>query len=55
MQKNALEKKDYILSIGIGYDRLLDDNDNFHKCLQRADEKLYEDKEKSKKEKKSDI
>ena len=44
------EKKEYILSIGIGHERLMDQDDSFSKCMQRADEKLYEDKEKCKKE-----
>ena len=48
IDKCKKEKKEYILSIGIGYDRLLDENDNFQKCMQRADDKLYEDKEKCK-------
>lgn len=44
------EKKDYVLSIGIGCEKLDGNNDSFAKCMMRADEKLYEDKEKSKKE-----
>lgn len=43
------EKKEYILSIGIGCDMLLEGNDSFHKCMQRADDRLYEDKEEFKK------
>ena len=35
----------YILSVGIGYDELLNEADTFQKCLQRADHKLYLDKE----------
>ena len=38
------EKVPYILSIGAGYDELAGDMDTFHKCMQRADEKLYLDK-----------
>ncbi len=30
---------------GIGYDELLGEGDSFDKCLQRADSKLYLDKE----------
>ena len=44
------EKKEYALSIGIGYDILIDENDTFPKCMQRADSKLYEDKERCKKQ-----
>ena len=44
------EKKEYALSIGIGYDILIDENDTFQKCMQRADSKLYEDKERCKKQ-----
>ena len=35
----------YVISIGIGYDELKDDPDTFQKCMQRADKKLYLDKE----------
>ena len=48
VEKCKKEKKEYILSVGIGYDRMLDENDTFQKCMQRADSKLYEDKEKCK-------
>jgi diguanylate cyclase (GGDEF)-like protein len=41
----ANTKKPYDLSIGIGYDELLGEGDSFDKCLQRADSKLYLDKE----------
>ncbi len=44
------EKKEYTLSVGIGYERLMEKDDSFQKCIQRADEKLYLDKEKCKKE-----
>jgi diguanylate cyclase (GGDEF)-like protein len=44
------EKKEYTLSVGIGYGRLMEKEDSFQKCIQRADEKLYLDKEKCKKE-----
>ena len=44
------EGKPYVISIGIGYDELLDDNDTIQKCMQRADDKLYEDKELCKKQ-----
>ena len=37
------------ISIGAGYDELLQDNDTVQKCMQRADEKLYKDKEAMKK------
>ena len=39
------EKKTYVLSAGIGYDELLNPPDTFQKCMQRADSKLYLDKE----------
>ena len=35
----------YVLSVGIGYDELLENNDSFQKCIQRADDKLYLDKD----------
>ncbi|MBQ7445859.1 MAG: GGDEF domain-containing protein [Clostridia bacterium] len=38
----------YTISIGAGYDRLLNESDSFRKCLQRADKNLYEDKERCK-------
>jgi len=47
-EKCRKEKKEYILSIGIGCERLTDD-ETFQKCMQRADERLYEDKERCKK------
>ena len=40
-QKNNTE---FMLSIGIGYDELMEEPDTFQKCMQRADEKLYKDK-----------
>lgn len=39
------ENKPYILSIGIGYDEFLGNQDTFSNCIQRADNKLYLDKE----------
>ena len=39
------DKKPYLLSIGVGYDEFLGDEDTFQKCMQRADSKLYLDKE----------
>ena len=39
------DKKPYILSVGIGFDELLGGQDTFTKCIQRADSKLYLDKE----------
>ena len=33
------------MSVGIGFDELLGEPDTFQKCLQRADSKLYLDKE----------
>ena len=44
-KKCESEKKAYLLSVGIGYDELLGENDTIHKCMQRADSKLYLDKE----------
>ena len=38
-------KTPYALSVGIGYDELQGEPDTFPKCLQRADHKLYLDKE----------
>ena len=35
---------EFMLSIGIGYDELLEEPDTFQKCMQRADQKLYQDK-----------
>ena len=35
----------YRPSLGIGYDELQSEPDTFSKCLQRADHKLYLDKE----------
>ena len=49
------ENKPYILSIGIGYDEYLDNQEAFSKCMQRADEKLYTDKKNCKKNGKSTI
>ena len=37
--------KKYVLSIGVGFDQLMEEPDTFAKCLQRADSKLYIDKE----------
>ena len=42
------EEKPYTLSVSAGYDELSRDQDTFAKCLQRADAKLYIDKEKTK-------
>lgn len=39
------DKKPYILSVGVGVDELLGEQDTFTKCMQRADSKLYLDKE----------
>ncbi|MBR4732848.1 MAG: GGDEF domain-containing protein [Lachnospiraceae bacterium] len=44
-KKCESEKKQYIMSVGIGYDEFLGDNDVIQKCMQRADSKLYLDKE----------
>ena len=49
------EKKSYILSIGIGYDEFLGGQDTFSECMQRADSKLYLDKEYCKNNGKSTI
>lgn len=38
----------YILSASVGYDRLLGEQDTLQKCIQRADKKLYLEKEYSK-------
>lgn len=44
---SSFEKSEtpYALSVGIGYDELQSEPDTFSKCLQRADHKLYLDKE----------
>ena len=39
----------YVLSVGVGYDMYLGEDDTFQKCIQRADRKLYLDKEACKK------
>ncbi len=44
------DNKDYVISVGIGIEKLREENDSFSKCMQRADAKLYEDKERCKKE-----
>ena len=38
-------QKAYLISVGIGYDELLGEQDTFQKCMMRADSKLYLDKE----------
>ncbi len=45
----------YILSIGAGFDELLDSRDSFQKCMQRADQNLYLDKEACKKQGRSTV
>ena len=46
VRKKCLDaNKHYVISIGVGYDELLNGQDTFAKCLQRADSKLYVDKE----------
>ena len=44
-----MEGTPYTISIGAGYDKLAGVPDTFQKCMQRADEKLYEDKARQKK------
>ena len=44
------EQKPYSLTVGVGYDRLDGPKDTFQKCMERADEKLYEDKARVKSE-----
>ena len=39
------QKLPYILTVGIGYDQLYDDPDTIHRCMLRADKKLYLDKD----------
>ena len=41
---------EFTISIGIGYDELKEEPDTFQKCLQRADKNLYEDKERIKRQ-----
>lgn len=43
------EKKPYMLSVGVGVDKLEGEQDSFAKCIERADEKLYQNKEECKK------
>ena len=47
-EKCDTEQTPYKISIGIGYDEFLGKNDSIQRCIQRADHKLYLDKEKSK-------
>ena len=44
-----MEGTPYTISIGAGYDKIAGETDTFQKCMQRADEKLYEDKARQKK------
>ena len=48
--KELCEKNEarYLISVSAGYDELLPGSDTFQKCIQRADSKLYVDKEHSK-------
>ena len=43
--KCEIEQTPYAISVGIGYDEFLGGQDTFQKCMQRADHKLYLDKE----------
>lgn len=43
--KCEIEQTPYTISVGIGYDEFLGGQDTFQKCMQRADHKLYLDKE----------
>lgn len=46
IRKKCMEQnKPYMLSVGIGYDELLGEQDTFQKCMQRADNKLYLNKD----------
>ncbi len=38
-------KTPYIISIAAGYDEILNESDSFKNCIQRADQKMYVDKE----------
>ena len=40
-----LQQTPYVLFVGIGYDKVVGERDSFQKCIQRADHKLYLDKE----------
>ena len=42
------DNKPYILSMGVGADRLIKEQDAFARCMKRADTKLYEDKDRLK-------
>ena len=46
--KCRAEGTPYILSIGAGYEPLLEGQDTFQRCMHRADVKLYQDKAQSK-------
>ena len=48
-------KTPYALTIGAGYDELAGEGDSFRNCIQRADRKLYIDKENIKKHGKSTV
>ena len=43
--ESVAEDTPYTISVGIGYDFVLGEHDSFEKCIQRADHKLYLDKE----------
>lgn len=46
--KSKAHDPSYRISVGIGYDEWLGEDDTIQKCMQRADHKLYEDKEAAK-------
>ena len=48
LKKCQNEDKPYTLTIGVGYDALGGGDDTFQKCMKRADDKLYQDKERIK-------
>ena len=48
-KKCEKEKKPYYLSVGIGLDELIKEQDAFAKCIKRADDKMYQNKKEMKK------
>ena len=48
-KKCEKENKPYYLSVGIGLDELIKEQDAFAKCIKRADDKMYQNKKEMKK------
>lgn len=47
-QQCLMEGTPYILTIGAGYDELMGDEDTLQHCIERADQKMYQDKKERK-------